>query len=34
MENKLPVVVFDLMAEESIEKVATGEAIGTLVYSE
>ena len=34
MENKLPVIVFDLDAPESIEKVAAGEQIGTLVYSE
>ncbi len=34
MENKLPVVVFNLTAPESIEKVASGEQIGTLVYSE
>jgi uridylate kinase len=34
MEHKLPVIVFDLDAPQSIEKVASGEQIGTLVYSE
>lgn len=34
MENNLPIIVFDLLAPSSIEKVVTGEAAGTLVYSE
>jgi uridylate kinase len=34
LENKLPIVVFDLQAERSIERVITGEAIGTLITSE
>jgi uridylate kinase len=33
LENKLPIIVFDLEAPESMEKAVTGEAIGTLVYS-
>lgn len=31
MENKLPIIVFDLHAPNSIERVLSGEAIGTLV---
>jgi len=31
LENKLPIVVFDLEVEKSIERAATGELIGTLV---
>jgi uridylate kinase len=31
MENKLPIIVFDLQAPNSIERVLSGEAIGTLV---
>ncbi len=34
LENKLPIVVFDLQAERSIERVITGEPIGTLITSE
>ena len=34
LENKLPIIVFDLQAPRSIEKVVTGEPIGTLVSSE
>ena len=34
LENKLPIVVFDLEAERSIERAATGELIGTLVGNE
>lgn len=34
LENKLPIVVFDLQAEHSVERVITGEAIGTLITSE
>jgi uridylate kinase len=31
MENHLPIVVFDLMAEGSLRRLLTGEAIGTIV---
>jgi uridylate kinase len=31
LENKLPIIVFDLQAPRSIEKVIGGESIGTLV---
>jgi len=31
LENKLPIVVFDLQAPRSLERVVMGEAIGTLV---
>ena len=34
LENKLPIIVFDLMAEHSIERVINGEAIGTLITRE
>jgi len=34
LENKLPIIVFDLQAPNSIEKAVTGEPIGTLVSSE
>jgi uridylate kinase len=34
LENKLPIIVFDLQAPDSIERAVTGESIGTLVYSE
>jgi uridylate kinase len=34
LENRLPIIVFDLEAPRSIERAATGESIGTLVYSE
>ncbi|TET44118.1 MAG: UMP kinase [Dehalococcoidia bacterium] len=34
LENRLPIIVFDLQAPSSIEKVVTGEPIGTLVSSE
>lgn len=34
LENKLPIIVFDLQAPRSIERVVSGEPIGTLVYSE
>jgi uridylate kinase len=33
MENKLPIVVFDVEAPEGIERAAAGESIGTLVSS-
>ena len=31
LENKLPIIVFDLMEDRSIERAVMGEAIGTLV---
>ena len=34
MENSLPIIVFDLESPDSIEKVVSGEIIGTLVSSE
>ncbi len=34
LENKLPIVVFDLQADRSIERAVMGEPIGTLVSSE
>jgi len=34
LENKLPIIVFDLQAPRSIEKAVSGEPIGTLVSSE
>jgi len=34
LENKLPIIVFDLQAPCSIEKAVTGEPIGTLVSSD
>lgn len=34
MDNNLPIIVFDLDAPDSIEKVTLGESIGTLVSSE
>jgi len=34
LENKLPIIVFDLQAPQSIERAVIGEPIGTLVYSE
>jgi len=34
MENKLPIVVFDLQAPRRVERVIIGEPIGTLVSSE
>jgi uridylate kinase len=33
LENRLPIVVFDLQAPRSLERVVAGEAIGTLVYT-
>jgi len=32
MENKLPIIVFDLREEGNIRRVVTGEPIGTLVH--
>jgi uridylate kinase len=34
LDNKLPIIVFDLEAYHSIKKVVLGERIGTLVSSE
>jgi uridylate kinase len=34
LENRLPIIVFDLQSPRSIERAVTGEAIGTLVSSE
>jgi len=34
LENRLPIIVFDLQAYNSIERAAIGEPIGTLVSSE
>ena len=34
LENKLPIIVFDLQAPHSIERAVIGELIGTLVCSE
>jgi uridylate kinase len=34
MDNKLPIIVFDLTTEGNIKKVISGEAIGTIVQGE
>ncbi|MFC1904488.1 UMP kinase [Chloroflexota bacterium] len=34
LENKLPIIVFDLQAPHSIERAVTGDPIGTVVSSE
>ncbi len=34
LENKLPIIVFDLQAPHSIERVVCGESIGTVVSSD
>ncbi len=34
LENKLPIIVFDLQAEGNIKRIITGESIGTLITSE
>jgi uridylate kinase len=34
LENRLPIIVFDLQAPNSIERAVAGDSIGTLVYSE
>ncbi len=34
LENKLPIIVFDIQVTRSLEQVVTGEPIGTLVSSE
>jgi uridylate kinase len=33
MDNKVPIIVFDMMAPESIRRVVLGESVGTLVTS-
>ena len=32
MENKLPILVFDLREEGNIRRVVTGEHIGTVIH--
>ncbi len=34
LDNRLPIIVFDLQTPRSIERAVTGESIGTLVYAE
>jgi uridylate kinase len=34
LENRLPIIVFDLQAPQSLERAVVGDSIGTLVYSE
>jgi uridylate kinase len=34
LENKLPIIVFNLQAERSIERAISGESIGTTINSE
>jgi uridylate kinase len=34
LENKLPIIVFDLQTTRSLERAIVGDFIGTLVYSE
>ena len=34
LENKLPIIVFDLQATRSLERAIIGDSIGTLVHSE
>ena len=34
LENKLPIIVFDLQATRSLERAVIGDPIGTLVCSE
>ena len=33
MDNDLPIVMFDLMGEDNVQKILRGEAVGTLVQS-
>jgi uridylate kinase len=33
LENNLPIIVFNLLVPQSIERAVAGKAIGTLVYS-
>jgi uridylate kinase len=32
MDNKLPIVVFDLLGEGNVRAIVGGEAIGTLIH--
>jgi uridylate kinase len=32
MDNKLPIIVFDLNEKDSLKRVVLGEAVGTLVH--
>ncbi len=34
LENKLPIIVFDMTAPANLERTVTGEAVGTLISSE
>ena len=34
MDNKLPIIVFELLREGNIQKVVAGEPIGTLVHAD
>jgi len=33
MDNDLPIVMFDLMGEDNVQKILRGEAVGTLVHN-
>jgi len=33
MDNKVPIIVFDMMRQDNIKRVVLGEAVGTLVTS-
>ena len=33
MDNDLPIVMFDLMGENNVQKILRGEAVGTIVQS-
>jgi uridylate kinase len=33
MDNKMPIIVFDMMKSDNIKRVVLGEAVGTLVTS-
>ena len=33
MDNDLPIVMFDLMGEDNVQKILRGESVGTLVHS-
>jgi uridylate kinase len=34
LENKLPIIVFDMTAPGNLERAVAGEAVGTLISSE
>jgi uridylate kinase len=34
MDNELPIVMFDLMGENNVQKILRGESVGTLVHTE